>query len=100
MAKAVATAASTALPPALRIETPTSAAGGEAQTTMPLPGFDGRRVDRRPQEMTMIAANETRLRHDEWNTSRRLLRLAATRSSAERSAARVRVLRFAASRRG
>src|SRR5205807_2650725 len=34
-AKATATAASTALPPDLRTDTPTSAAGGDAQTTMP-----------------------------------------------------------------
>src|SRR4051812_39425752 len=41
MAKAVPTAASTALPPALRIDTPTSAAGGDAHTTMPLRASTG-----------------------------------------------------------
>src|SRR5438034_9714813 len=36
MANAVATAASTALPPAFKTDTPTSAAGDDAHTTMPL----------------------------------------------------------------
>ena len=38
-AKAVATAASTALPPFCRIATPTSLAGPDTETTMPLLGF-------------------------------------------------------------